>query len=414
MPKNISVTFLGTCSGGGPILSRHCSSLALNLDGEIWLVDCAEGTQLQLAQAADLRISRVTKVFITHLHVDHVMGVIPLLTTIMYNFSIGASDRRIELYGPMGLRKLIRTTLNITGATLAGRFSVHEFLSPQTPVASCSMSAPDKHPNEGDGRDIQCDDDGTWKSFQRASGITISAAPLLHRVPCVGYVFREDNRPEPFSEEAHLAPIDRNHYELIARGTRVPRSLLGKLLSTRQPIELPDGFLLEPPPLSIPGRKLVILGDTCDPSSILGLAEDASVLVHEATNAYTSPRVPESRLWDENEKERVRAKAISRGHSTAEMAGQFAKQIRTRRLYLNHFSSRYPDPGLNSEDSPNGDPRTRDSRERGVQLAMIRAIEDQATEAWGQEGSRAIAASDLMSVEIKNHEVEPVSMLEPS
>ena len=57
-------------------------------------------------------------------------------------------------------------------------------------------------------------------------------------------------------------------------------------------------------------------------------------------------------------------------------------------------------------DSPNGDPSVIGSSEREVQLAMIRAIEDQATEAWGQEGSRAIAASDLMSVVIKSHEVD--------
>ena len=160
-------------------------------------------------------------------------------------------------------------------------------------------------------------------------------------VPCVGYVFHEDDRPEPLSEEAHLNPIDRNHKELVANGIRVPRSLLGKLLSTRQPIILPDGFLLEPPPLSIPGRKLVILGDTCDASSFLGLADDASVLVHEATNAYTSPRVPQSQGWREVEKKELRARAVSRGHSTADMAGQFAKQIRAKRLYMNHFSSRF-------------------------------------------------------------------------
>ena len=271
-------------------------------------------------------------------------------------------QRRIELYGPVGLRQLVRTTLNITGPTLAGRFCVHEFLSPQTPVPSCPVYAPDRHPNEGDGRDIQCDNDGKWNGFHIASGITISAAPLVHRskeqillrfprgqvlflpqslVPCVGYVFHEGDRPEPFSEEAHIGPIDRNHAELVANGIRAPRSLLGKLLSTRQLIKLPDGFLLEPPSLSVPGRKLVILGDTCDPSSFLGLADDASVLVHEATNAYTSSRVPEGQGWGESKKERVRAKAISRGHSTAEMAGQFAKQIRARRLYLNHFSSRF-------------------------------------------------------------------------
>ncbi len=66
-----------------------------------------------------------------------------------------------------------------------------------------------------------------------------------------------------------------------------------------------------------------------------------SILIHEATNAYTPPRVPESQGWDESEKGQVRIKAILRGDSTAKMAGQISKQIRARRLYLNRFSSRF-------------------------------------------------------------------------
>lgn len=97
--------------------------------------------------------------------------------------------------------------------------------------------------------------------------------------------------------------------------------------------------MLHPPPLSIPGRKLAILGDTCDSSGVFSLAHDTSLLVHEATNAFVDSA---GRLaTTESEKERIRTKAILRGHSTAEMAGQFARSIRAQRLYMNHFSTKY-------------------------------------------------------------------------
>jgi len=145
-------------------------------------------------------------------------------------------------------------TLSITGATLAGRFCVHEFLPPQTPVASYSMSAPDRQ-NEGDGRDIQCDDDGKWKGFCIASGTTISAAPFVHRIPSVGICIPWRQSTRVLSRGG--PSIDHNHAELVVKGVRP------SLLFTRQPIKPPDGFSLEPPSLLALGRKLVLLGDTC-------------------------------------------------------------------------------------------------------------------------------------------------------
>lgn len=161
-------------------------------------------------------------------------------------------------------------------------------------------------------------------------------------VPSIGYVFTEPPRPEPLTEEGHIEPITRNHAALVSVGYRNPRALLGKLLSTREPIQLPDGTTMYPPPLSIAGRKIVILGDTSDSNGMMGLAEDASALVHEATNAYTPGNGERARSEDMNEAEKrhVKEKAISRGHSTADMAGEFARRIRARRLFLNHFSAK--------------------------------------------------------------------------
>jgi len=144
-------------------------------------------------------------------------------------------------------------------------------------------------------------------------------------------------------DASHYIPtLDSNAASLLSqRNIRNPRSLLRTLLIERQPLHLPDGTTLEPPPLDMPGRKVVILGDTSDASAMVPLAMDASALVHESTNAYI-PRHLSAKvrgLSTRGTVESVRTKAMERGHSTADMAGQFARTIRAKRLYLNHFST---------------------------------------------------------------------------
>jgi ribonuclease Z len=124
-------------------------------------------------------------------------------------------------------------------------------------------------------------------------------------------------------------------------------SLLGKL-QAGETVVLQDGTVLEPPPRR-PGRKVVILGDTYDPSPIVSLAQGADVLIHEATNAYLPGIDPATRSADESA-EFVEARTKSRGHSTPQMAGKFARQIGAKRLVLNHFSARYRgDDDVNEE-----------------------------------------------------------------
>ncbi|KDQ11722.1 hypothetical protein BOTBODRAFT_35151 [Botryobasidium botryosum FD-172 SS1] len=404
MPKFMSMTFLGTSSGGGPTLARACSSACLSLDGTLWLVDCAEGTQMQM-QRARLRLGRLNKIFITHLHVDHCMGIVPLLASAMYGGSpqpeAEMNRLRMELYGPSGLRRLVRTTLQITQATLAGKYAVHELLRPGDTPYPCTPG--EMHANEAFGRDIWSASDGVWREFETAQGMTVDAGPIVHRVSCLGYVFTEPPRAEPLSDALHLEPIDRNQEALIAQGHLIPRTLLGKLLKTRESITLPDGYVLHPPPFSIPGRKVVVLGDTSDPSALRELAMDPSLLVHEATNAHI-PSPEESEAEGDAEREKLRLKAISRGHSTSTMAGAFAKEIRARRLALNHLGSKFA-PGFlpTRPNSPTYPTRFKAYEEN---MRTMQCIEDQASAAW--EMGRAIATRDLLIIEIDGHEVGPV------
>lgn len=111
-------------------------------------------------------------------------------------------------------------------------------------------------------------------------------------------------------------------------------------LQQGESVVLSDGITVLHGPARRPGRKIVILGDTYDPSPIADIAENADVLIHEATNAHL-PGIDTDTKEDDTF-ESVEERARLRGHSTPQMAGAFATRIGVKMLLLNHFSSRYP------------------------------------------------------------------------
>lgn len=143
---------------------------------------------------------------------------------------------------------------------------------------------------------------------------SVSAIPIKHTVFCLGYVIQESQQ---------RGRIDA---ELLTEEFKVPPGPIYRELIEGKSIRAPDGRTITPEMvLGVPRRprKIVILGDTYDPSAIIDHAMDADVLIHEATCNDDDLQV-----------------ALSKGHSTAGMAGEFARRIRVKHLILNHFSPR--------------------------------------------------------------------------
>ncbi|KAK8854758.1 hypothetical protein IAR55_003497 [Kwoniella newhampshirensis] len=404
----VSVHFLGTSSGGGPIVSRNCSSLGVDFGNEIWLFDAADATLSRLHQSS-LRIANITRLFITHMHADHVLGLVPVLTTVMSGIGVksGANERlkelgtkkqaTINIYGPVGLRKLIRTCLTLTSATLAGAYAVHELIeNGQDPSAGCGDA--DLYTNEAVGMDLYANDEGVWRDIlpegngKGGKGWSVSAGPIEHRVPSLGYVLQEPIPRLPLDTATLIPLLQSNAKQLAALNPPInhPLSLLSHLTSLPPPppYTLPSGEVLSPPqPSGAPPRKLVIFGDCAGGTNndiFRIMCEDASLLVHECTNAsipediqkgakgnqvrskdlapslvekrdnelaaeangpqHQRPPPPEGVSRDEAKKVEVRKKAQSRGHSTPDEVGSFSHSIRARRIVVNHFSAMFPSP----------------------------------------------------------------------
>lgn len=276
----------------------------------------------------------------------------------------------MEIYGPLGTRAYVRNGLKLTYTLLEGTYVVHELRFPEDPLGETENSPPlsrDLHRSESPGGRNIPQVDGRWREVFKDDVISVCAAPILHSVPCVGYVVQE----APVQGK-----VDPKRYIPHLKRTGTDMKLMREI-QKGQTVTLADGTVLEGPPRE-PGRRIVILGDTHDPSPVEELAKEADLIVHEATNAHL-PGI-DNRVKTEDSYESVEERTKSRGHSTPQMAGRFAKRIGARNLFLNHFSSRYS--GGNDE----------------LSRAIMEAIRQLAIAGFGSE--EVVCAKDLMSVEI--------------
>jgi ribonuclease Z len=273
----LQITFLGT-SSGVPTRNRNVSSLALRLPqrAEVWLFDCGEGTQHQLLRS-ELKSSQITRIFVTHMHGDHTFGLMGLLASC----GLAGSPQRIDIYGPEGLDAYLKA---------CSRYSQTHFSYP--------IKVHTVEPG------LLYEDD----SFRVLCG------PLKHRVPAFGYRIEEKDRPGSFDVEK-------------AKSLGIPSGPLYGKLKRGETVALPDGQVIKGADLCGPnqvGRKMVYCTDTVLCDQAIELANQADVLIHEATFAHQDAEM-----------------AFQRLHSTSTMAAQVALAAQVQRLIITHFSPRY-------------------------------------------------------------------------
>lgn len=273
----MELIFLGT-GAGMPSKFRNVTSIALRhrFNGAIWLFDCGEATQHQILHTT-LKPRKIEKIFITHLHGDHIYGLPGLLGS--RSFLEGTAP--LSIYGPAGIRDYVTTSLSVSHTHLKYNLTIHEI-----------------------GEGIIFEDEN----------FSIEARKLDHAVPSFGFRIVEKDKPGPLLSE-----------KLMAEG--IKPGPIYKRLKNGEKVQLEDGRIIDGkeylgPPKK--GRILTILGDTRPCENAVRLAENADLLIHEATFDRGS-----------------RDLAYEYFHSTTEQAAQCAKTAGARKLCLTHISSRF-------------------------------------------------------------------------
>lgn len=276
----MKVTFLGT-GAGLPSKQRNVSAVALRLEDEehsIWLFDCGEATQHQILHTS-IRPRKIEKIFITHLHGDHIYGLPGLLSS--RSFQEGVTP--LTVYGPKGVRDFIEISLKVSGTHLAYPLSIIEIEN-------------GFHLDEGN--------------------FTVDVISLEHGLDSLGFKVREKDQigslqvdklkalniqPGPIYQE-----IKENPVTILPDGRQI----------SRQDVVGP----------TIKGRTVTIFGDTRNPLKFKDFVYQSDLLIHEATFRGDDQRLAHRYF-----------------HSSNVEVAQLAKQAEIKKLILTHLSARYQD-----------------------------------------------------------------------
>jgi ribonuclease Z len=262
-----------------PTLTRGLSSTALIREGDVFLFDCGEGTQLQLMRSGVKR-SRIHSIFIGHLHGDHLYGIAGLLSTL----HLDGREEPLNVFGPEGLRVFLNAAFRTSDLQFTFKLTVREF------------------PRGYRGRVLDEED------------FYVDALPLDHSIFCLGWRFQEKDKPGIFNLER-------------AQELGIPRGPLYGKLQHGEPIRLGDGRTITPDMVlgpARPGKSVVYCLDTQFSQRSIQLADKCTALIHETTFGPDAIDL-----------------ARDRKHSTMEDAARVAKEAGAEKLIATHFSSRY-------------------------------------------------------------------------
>ena len=274
-----ALTILGSNSAV-PAHGRFPTAQVLNVLEQLYLIDCGEGTQMQM-QRYQIRRNRIKQIFISHLHGDHIFGLIGLLTS----YSLSRRSDPMDIFAPAGLQEIIEVQMKHTGGQIQYPLNFH--------VIETTTS---------------------YKIYEDQA-VEVITLPLAHRIPCVGYLFREKARlPNIRAEKIAEYGVP---YQSI------PQIKAGNDFITENGQRIPHTELLLP---AVPPRAYAFCSDTIYLESLIPLIRGVDLLYHETT--FLEDRV-------ENAKETM--------HSTARQAATLALKAEVGQLLTGHYSSRYQD-----------------------------------------------------------------------
>jgi ribonuclease Z len=271
------VTILGS-SSATPTATRHPSAQLLNIHDRFFLIDCGEGTQIQLRKFG-FKIQRINHIFISHLHGDHYLGLPGLLGTI----HLLGREKELHVYSPSGLKEIIDINHYYSQTSLIYKLIFH-FI-----------------------------EDNFCGKIYEDDKIIVETIPMNHRISCFGFLFREKERLRNIIKEKieeyqipiqQITAIKRGEDYITPHGTRIPNS-----------------ELTIPPP---PPRAYAYCSDTLYNESCIEQIKNVNLLYHEATFASD-----------------MENRAIETYHSTAKQAGTIAKKANVKQLLIGHYSARY-------------------------------------------------------------------------
>lgn len=276
------------CGSALPTTRHVSTSQVLNVRDKLFMIDCGEGTQLQLRKL-HLKFSRLNHVFISHLHGDHCFGLLGLIST----FGLLGRTATLHIHAPKGIEALFAPMLNFFCNHLPYKVLFREFETNEPKMIHTDRS------------------------------LTVTTIPLRHRIPCCGFLFQEKQRPNHIIRDMidfYNVPI----YEL----NRIKN---GADYITPEGEVIPHEKLTRP---AEPARSYAYCSDTIYMEQIVEQIKGVDLLFHEATFSQADL-----------------GRAKETYHTTAQQAGQIALAAGVKKLVIGHFSARYDEESVLLEEA---------------------------------------------------------------
>jgi len=271
------VTILGS-SSATPIFNRNPSSQALNVNDRIYLIDCGEGTQQQMLKF-DIKASRIDDIFISHLHGDHYLGLVGLLSSLHLN----GRKKPLKIFGPQHLKDIIELQL---------RYSETEL-----------QYAIEFRPTNANQSEVILDN----------QDVTVETIPLQHGIACTGFLFREKKRLRKLiKEKLDEIGVPVEYFSTLKKGA--------DYVATDGKVYKNNTLTTDP----AEPKTYVYCSDTCYNEKYFGQISNSTLLYHEATFLHN-----------------MLERANETQHTTARQAAEVALKTNAGKLLIGHFSARY-------------------------------------------------------------------------